>query len=271
MKPTDAASGLRWIREGFQLFRRRPFLFSNLFFAYLMLLFVVGRLPFLGSVLPPLLLPCFAVFFLQTIHEVSENHRPIRPMRLFSLFSRPVTGRLLALGCLHLISSGIAVYASSLMDGGIFMRTAIGMQQEITPATMPLLVRAFLVFSVINILTTIALWFVAPLTAWKSMPLGQALFYNFFTLLRIWKSFIVYIVGCLLFGLLIPMLVSTLLDILLGRIVSQIFAISILMLDVVWVYCTFYCMYVDIFGPPASVVEPIREPVQGADTDTDPQ
>jgi len=246
--------GLTWIREGFQLFRKRPFLLTNLFIAYFLLMMIVGIFPLIGMILPPLIAPSFSVFFLQAIDDVNET-RPFSLSRALSVFNKSVILRLLVLGSLYFLASAIAVYLSSFVDGGIFMRAMGGEQFEVKTLLESRFKEAFMVAAALNFLALLFFWFVAPLIAWKNMPVGQSLFYSFFTLIRIWKAFLVYLLGLLLFGFFVPMLFNTLIMIMLGKNIGLFFTFSMLMIIAVLVYCSFYCMYIYAFGKPSSTTQ----------------
>lgn len=250
MKTIDAGMGLTWIREGFNLFRKRPFLLTNLFIAYFLLMMIVGSFPLIGVVLPPLVAPSFSVFFLQVINDVNED-RPLSFSHLFSVFNKSVALRLFILGCLYFLTAAIAVYLSSFVDGGIFMRAMGGEQFEVKVLLESNFRQAFMVAVILNFVILLLFWFVAPLIAWKNMPIGQSLFYSFFTIIRTWKAFLVYLFGLLLFGFFVPMLINTLVMIMLGPNIGLFFTFSILMVVAVLVYCSFYSMYIYTFGKPS--------------------
>ncbi len=250
MKTIDAKMGLAWIREGFQLFRKRPFLLTNLFIAYFLALMIIGSLPLVGAILPPLIAPCFAIFFLQAIHDAAEE-KPFSISSLFAVFSKSVLFRLLILGGLYFLAAVIAVYLSRFVDGGIFMRAMGGEQFEVKFLLESKFKQAFMVAALLQFFALLFFWFVAPLIAWKNMPLGQSLFYNFFTIIRTWKAFIVYLLGLALFGFLLPMLVNTLIMIMLGKNIGLFITFSVLMVVAVLVYCSFYSMYIYLFGKPS--------------------
>lgn len=254
MRTTEARMGLVWIREGFFLFRKRPFLLTNLFIAYFFLIMIVSAFPLLGSVLPSLAAPAFSVFFLQAIDGVSEG-RPFDFRELLAVFTRPVVLRLLIVGGLYFLAVFIAVYLSHFVDGGIFMRAMGGEQFEVKTLLESKFTQAFMFAAVLYALSLLLFWFVAPLIAWKKMPVGQSLFYSFFTLVRTWRAFLVYLLGLLLFGFFVPLLLNALVMIFLGRSIGLIFTFSVLMVVTVLVYCSFYCMYIDVFGKPSPVAQ----------------
>jgi len=255
MKTIDARMGLTWIQDGFQLFRKRPFLLTNLFIGYFLAMMILGSFPLIGTILPPLIAPSFSLLFLQAINDVGED-RPFHFARLFVVFNKQVARRLLVLGILYFLAMVIAVYLSRFIDGGIFMRAMTGEQFEVQFLMESRFREAFMVAIILNFVALLFLWFVAPLIAWKNMPLGQSLFYNFFTIIRTWKAFLVYLMGLLLFCFFVPMLFNTLIIIALGRDIALFFLFSMLMVVAVLVYCSFYSMYIYLFGKPPPAQRP---------------
>jgi hypothetical protein len=255
MKTINASMGLAWIKEGALLLRKRPFLLTNLFIAYFFLMMVAGSFPPAGTILSPLIAPLFSVFFLQAINDVNED-RPFSFQRLISIFNKSITLRLLLLGCLYVFAAIIATYLSSFIDGGIFMHAMAGKSFEVKTLLESRFREAFMLASALNFLALLFFWFVAPLIAWKNMPVGQSLFYSFFTIIRTWKAFVVYFLGLFLFGILIPMLLNVLLMKIMGEHIGLVFTFSVLMILAVLVYCSFYSMYIYIFGKPALPAQP---------------
>ena len=251
MKTIDAGAGLAWIREGVALFRIRPFLLTNVFIACFFFMTIIGAFPLIGSALPPLLAPVFSVFFLHVIHDVREQ-RPFDYSHLFALFRTPVVFRLMTLGALYFFAAVAAVYASSHVDGGVFMRLMGGEQMEMETLQVAAVRQAVFLFVFLILLSQFCFWFVAPLIAWKDMPVGQSLFYNFFTILRIWKAFFVYLLGLFMACFITPMMISTFIMLLLGRNIGLLVTFSLMMMVAVLVYCSFYSMFVSLFGGPSS-------------------
>ena len=52
MNSITAKTGFTWIVNGYGIFRQRPFLLTNLFFGYMISLMVLGIIPFIGQILP---------------------------------------------------------------------------------------------------------------------------------------------------------------------------------------------------------------------------
>jgi len=48
----STSKGIDWIRQGFALFRKQPAELSMLFLLYMLLMFVLSRIPLIGQLLP---------------------------------------------------------------------------------------------------------------------------------------------------------------------------------------------------------------------------
>ena len=65
MEKLPAKTGWIWIKEGFALFRKQPAEISTLFLAYMFAMLLLNVVPLLGRILPLVLVPVFAMSFMQ--------------------------------------------------------------------------------------------------------------------------------------------------------------------------------------------------------------
>lgn len=244
-----AKDGLKWIKDGFFLFRKRPFMLTNVFVLYFLSIMVLGSLPFIGGILPPFIAPILSMCFLQAVCDAS-NDQPFRFKALFAHFNKKSLASLISLGGLYFIIAVISVYVSSFADGGIFMNAMLGKEYDVETLMASNFQRAFLLAGLFNLIGVALFWFVAPLIVWRQMPLIQSIFYNIVTLIRLWRPVLVYVVGLFLFCFLIPMLINTLIILFVGQQFGVLIAFAVLMFVAVLVYCSFFCMYTSIFGKP---------------------
>jgi hypothetical protein len=110
MEKLPARTGWLWIRQGFDLFRKQPGAMSTLFLGYMLAMLGLGLLPFLGQILPVLLVPVFSMAFLQACLRIEHGER-ILPNLLLSGFRKPVFYPLLGLGALYLLTALLAIGA----------------------------------------------------------------------------------------------------------------------------------------------------------------
>ncbi|AMP13039.1 BPSS1780 family membrane protein [Collimonas pratensis] len=262
MEKLPAKTGWIWIKEGFALFRKQPAEISTLFLAYMFLMLGLNllQIPILGQILPVILVPVFAMAFMQACLNIEQGKR-VYPNLLLTGFRSPALKNLLLLGVLYVIAAIVAIAASSLVDGGLFWLTVTGQStldpKEIQDSNISL---AMMFAAVVYIPAAMAFWYAAPLIMWQKMGVLKAIFYSFFAVSRELKAFAVYGLAWAAIGVVLPAIVSVLIAAIVG---NQSVTIMILLplsiaLTVV-MYCSFYPTYTHIFGRPEQD-PPLPEP-----------
>jgi hypothetical protein len=255
MEKLPANAGWQWLKDGFVLFRKQPAEISTLFLAYLFLMFVVGVVPLIGTVLPLILTPVFSMAFMQACADI-ERGKKVYPNLLLTGFRRPAVVKLLQLGVLYLVAALIAIGASALIDGGTFWQVMSGhseLQQDTMVGTsFPL---AMIMSAVVYTPAAMAFWYAAPLIAWQNMGVGKAIFYSFFAVKRAGRAFLAYGLAWMVVGVLLPVLVSTIIGLLFGKtIVVMLILMPLSVVMTVVMYCSFYPTYTTVFGKPEQAV-----------------
>lgn len=250
MKKLPAKTGWLWIKEGIFLFRRQPAEISTLFLGYMLLILALGMVPVIGQLLPLLLVPVFAMSFMQACRDIEEDRR-VYPNLLLSGFRSPALRTLLVLGVLYLLAAFGAVRLSALVDGGAFWNAMTGAGQTPRQAGLNDRSLAIVAAAVIYTPAAMAFWFAAPLIAWHGMPLGKSLFYSFFAVLRAGKAFVVYAAAWLVIGILLPATISVTVALLINSTTAVFFMLLPLsILSTIVMYCSFYPTYTTVFGRP---------------------
>ncbi|GAC1407741.1 MAG: BPSS1780 family membrane protein [Burkholderiaceae bacterium] len=248
MHKTSAANGWLWFKQGFSLFRQQPAELSTLFLSYLFLMLAVGFVPLLGQILPLLLVPVFSMAFMQACRQVEQGKR-VFPNLLMTGFRSPAFKRLLVLGLLYLLAVLAAVSASTLIDGGAFLRIMTrpgGADPAALAATH--WGRGMLTAALIYLPAGMCFWFAAPLVTWQGMGTGKAIFYSFFAVARAARAFIVYILAWIMVGVILPSFLSTIVALLFGSAtVSLMVLLPLSLILTAILYCSFYPSYVTIF------------------------
>ncbi|MFZ6872488.1 BPSS1780 family membrane protein [Undibacterium sp. Di27W] len=242
-----ALSGWTWITQGAALFRRRPLELSVIFFTYIFLNMASCVLPFL----PLLLAPAFSIGFLQAVRTVDLGG-VVSPNLLFFGFRSRVLPKLLLLGALNFIGFLIAEMIASAVDGGAlraFVKATIatGGKLATEPPDFSLWEN---VFFLAYLPTIVALWYAAPLVVWQKMSAPKAVFFSFFSALRIWPTFVVFILSWLGLRMLSGLLINLIGSILGNDLMLTVIAFPISIMLIVVMYCSFYPAYTDVFGKP---------------------
>lgn len=252
MEKIPAHTGWSWVKQGFALFRRQPVEISTLFLAYLFLMILLGAIPVLGQTLPLVLIPVFAMSFMEACARIERGER-VYPNLLLTGFRSPARNTLLKLGLVYLLVATVVVGISTLADGGVFWKAMMGSglsRQEMESAAGSMRM-AMLVAAALYVPAAMAFWYAAALIMWQKMPLGKALFYSFFSVRRTGAAFLVYGLAWIMISVITPTIIS-LVIMLITNSVSAVFAvmmpISILLTTIM--YCSFYPTYTTVFGKP---------------------
>jgi hypothetical protein len=254
MQKMPAADGWQWIKQGFAIFRKKPAELSTLFLSYMFLMLALGIIPIIGQLLPLILIPVFAIAFLQACVNIENEKRVYPSLLLFGLRS-PQVKSLLQLGVLYLVAALTAIGLSAIVDGGVLWQ-ALVTHGDLAPAELQQsnMSLAMIFAALVYIPAAMAFWFAAPLIVWQSMPLPKALFYSFFAVVGAGRAFLLYALGWLALGVVLPALISTLIALLVGSVSVTVFILLPLSIVLtVVMYCSFYPTYVQIFGKPALV------------------
>ena len=256
MQKLPATSGWLWIKQGFAIFRKKPAELSTLFLTYMFLMLALGIIPVIGQLLPLILVPVFAIAFMQACINVDNDQR-VFPSLLLVGFRSPAVKSLLLLGVLYLLAALVAIAASSIIDGGVLWQAMVSRGDldaaEMQQSNMSL---AMIFAALVYLPAAMAFWFAAPLMVWQKMPLAKALFYSFFAVVGAGRAFVLYALGWLALGVVLPALVSTLVALLIGSVSVTVFVLLPLSIILtVVMYCSFYPTYTQIFGKPALLDE----------------
>lgn len=250
MNSMTAKTGWTWIVNGYGIFRQRPFLLTNLFFGYMIGLMALGVIPFIGQILPAVVIPLFSFLFMQACFKI-DSGTYVSFRDLFNIFNRQTVNRLLLLGSLYLLYIFLLAVIAIWIDGGLLLGTVSQQtQQELTSSQQTKLMLTFVLVIALYIPFAMAVWFATPLIGWQKMSIGKAIFFSFFAVLRSLKAFLVYVFCWLVLGLFMPVILGSVL-ILMGFQNLAMFVMMVLSVVLsILVYCSFYPTYKDVFGQP---------------------
>ncbi|RXZ33701.1 hypothetical protein D9O50_11390 [Oxalobacteraceae bacterium CAVE-383] len=256
MQKLPATTGWRWIKQGFAIFAKKPAELTTLFILYFFMMVIIGIVPIVGQLAQLILIPVFAMTFMQASLNV-ENELRVFPSLLLTAFRSPQRKTLLMLGMLYLLAALLAFGAAALVDDGTLWQLLTS-DGDPDPAKIQQshILLTVLFGALVYIPAAMAFWFAAPLIAWQQMPLPKALFYSFFAVLRAGRAFLLYALGWIALGVILPFLVSRVLAQLTGSLFLPIIILMPLSISLsVAMYCSFYATYIEIFGKPAPAVD----------------
>ena len=250
MEKLPAKTGWIWVKQGLALFRQQPAEVSTLFLSYMFLMLMLGIVPVIGQLLPLILVPLFAMSFMQACLHIEQGKR-VYPNLLLLGFRSPAKRQLLMLGVLYLLAAFLSIGASALVDGGTFWKAMTGAGLDAKDIIGSNIRLAMIAAGVIYVPAAMAFWFAAPLIVWQNMSLGKALFYSFFAVRNAGRAFITYALIWLAIGVVLPAIVSTIVALLINSATVIVFILLPLSITLtVVMYCSFYPTYTTIFGRP---------------------
>jgi len=239
-----ASRGLRWLIEGFAIFRRKPVLLTFLVFGYWLSMAVISAIPYLGQIISFVLIPAFSVSLMNACRIIDDDD-VMPPQVLFSGFHRNLQA-LLALGATYVVASMGILGLSALFDGGILFRMLVvgEMPDPEALAGTSVFIAAQLAI-VLLVPVMMAFWFAPVLAAWHDMSAGKSLFFSLVASVRNWRAFLTYSLAVGIIGIFVPRLLGALGG---GGSLAAMFTVALSMVLLPTVYASFYVSYRDVFG-----------------------
>ena len=249
-----ALHGWLWVTHGFSLFRAYAALWLLLLFFYWIALALAGVVPLVGPMLAMCLVPGISAG-LMVACRAAQQGQPPSLRHIFEPFVHNKQGQF-RLGLVYLGGFAIALVASALFDGGLFLRAwLVGGVDAKEAATLRPGILAFMgLFSPVML----AFWFAPALVHWKEMAPAKALFFSVFAGLRNWRAFLVYGLGWMFFMLVVPAVMAIALGLVLSPDMRGVTVASFIIMPYMFacmaaLVCSFYSSYAAIFPevPPA--------------------
>lgn len=248
LKSVGPGRGALWVRDGLQLYMKRPMAFTGLFALFLLAALFSALLPWIGGLLQMMMVPLLSLGFMVASQSALLNG-PVRATQFVEpLLGAPAQRRALVVLC---VLYGLAVAASlwladGVADGG-YTRLFELMRQ--TPAPLHEIDALFversmaagaLVATAALTLVTIPFWHAPALVHWAHQGALQALFSSTLAVWRCRGAFVVYaltwftlmltlgVLSALLFGLMGLGQLGSVLTLPLGLFLSTLFYVSLI-------------------------------------------
>lgn len=172
-----ARTGLLWVREGIQVFRRQPLALVGLFVMYWFALVSIALLPLVGLVASLVLVPAGTLGFMVVTADVVAGRFPL-PSRLLAGFrqGRAHTRVLLQLGFMH-----AAIVLVILLATHALFPAAEGTADD----PLQVLSAARLVATAVQLPVSVLFCYAPALSHWHAVPATKALF---FSVVALWKN-----------------------------------------------------------------------------------
>ena len=244
-----ASRGMRWLVEGFAIFRQKPALLSFLVLGYWLSMAVISAVPVIGQLAGFLMIPAFSVSLMNACRLV-ERRADLPPQVLFSGFNRNLQ-TLVSLGVIYVVATFLILGFSALFDDGVLFRMLVlgDIPDDKVLEESALLVSAQIT-AVLLIPVVLAFWFAPVLVAWHDLSAGKSLFFSLVACLRNWRAFLLYSLTAGVIGLFLPRVIDGLLGAGegAGKMLSAMLTILLSLILLPTLYASFYVSYRDIFG-----------------------
>jgi hypothetical protein len=250
-----ALHGWLWVLHGFSLFRAYAALWLLLLFFYWIALALTGVVPLVGPMLALCFMPGISAGLMVACRAAQQRQPPLL-RHILEPFKRNAPAQF-RLGLSYLGATLLALAASALFDGGLFLQAWL--TGNVADAKQAAALRpGLLAFMTLFAPVLMAFWFAPPLVHWKSMAPAKALFFSLFAGLRNWRAFLVYGLGWTFFMFVVPFLLLLALGLVLspdmrGVTVASFVIVPYLFAVIGAMFCSFYSSYAAIFpDPPAA-------------------
>jgi len=253
-----SARGLRWLGEGWRMFRVSPLGWLALVFGYWFAMTVLGLVPLIGLPAASILVPVFSVGFMAASRAASRG-QPVELAMLFAGFRERLPAQL-ALGAVYLVCLVVVIGGSALADDGVLARWLLtGERPSEAAQQSEQFLGAMGVSAALYAPVMMMFWFAPLLVAWHGMAPPQALFYSFFAGLLNWRAFLAYGAAVAFVMFVLPTLVLTVLLFVSGgamRVQPMALVLPLLLIMLPSLFASFFASYRDVFAAPEAAEPP---------------
>ena len=260
LKHVDPTRGLRWVRDGFALFARRPLAFASMFVLFLMAALLLSLMPTLGGVLQMMMLPLLSLGFMVAAQSALLGG-PVGP----SQFIEPLRAdagkrrKLLLLCAIYGISAvAILLLCDHVSNNALHRLQMLMAKADAKPEDVYALLAEPGVFwgsviaSVLGSLLSVLFWHAPALVHWAGQGVAQAIYIS---TLAVWRSkgaFTVYATVWMLLVMLFGLVTALFFDLIgLRQMASAVALPSALLFSTVF-YISVLFTFNDSFGGAAA-------------------
>jgi hypothetical protein len=196
----EPAQGVRWMRDAFGLFMRRPIAFTGMFVAFLLLALLATLVPVVGGVAMLMSLPLLSLGFMLASRSVQGGGAAHPGFFIEPLRGDPSRRRsLLALCALYALCTVFIMQLSEWIDGGSFehLQELMAKGEAARPEMEAIVADPRLVWGLVTrfglaALLSVPFWHAPALVHWQGQGVGQALFSSTLALWRCKGAFFMY-------------------------------------------------------------------------------
>lgn len=244
-----AAQGVRWLGEGWALFRAAPLGWLALACVYLLGTNVLALIPVVGFVAALMMVPALTVGMMAAARAASRGAQP--HVRMLAEGFQAGGRAQLGLGAIYFLLSTAVFGAIALADQEGKLRSILAGRTPAGELAAAEILLPLAVFALAYAPVLMMFWFAPPLAAWHSTGVLKALFFSFVACLMNWRAFLAYGAAVALMLMAVPLAALLALRAFGGAdlgvaVASLVFPLLLLMLPTL--FASFYVSYRDVFG-----------------------
>lgn len=244
-----AAQGVRWLGEGWALFRAAPLGWLALACVYLLGTNVLALIPVVGFVAALMMVPALTVGMMAAARAASRGAQP--HVRMLAEGFQAGGRAQLGLGAIYFLLSTAVFGAIALADQEGKLRSILAGRTPAGELAAAEILLPLAVFALAYAPVLMMFWFAPPLAAWHSTGVLKALFFSFVACLMNWRAFLAYGAAVALMMMAVPLAALLALRAFGGAdlgvaVASLVFPLLLLMLPTL--FASFYVSYRDVFG-----------------------
>lgn len=251
-----ARQGLVWLAQAYRMFRRHRLAWIGLLVGYYLVLLLLRAIPFIGPYAMTVMKPVIAVGLLAAAWSQERGGKPALSQLLQGF--RTNLWALLPIGIFYVLGITLAVFGSSLADGGRlldFMASGGTMSEEQLAAALGdvrlqfgMLFAALLAMPVV-----IATWWAPALVVFQDAKAAPALAASLRAAMANWRPLAVYALGVFFYGVVVPGLVVAIIALVVPPPAGQALLVALLLpyslIFAATLHVSDYVSYRDVFHP----------------------
>ena len=243
----ETLRGVRWLADGWRLFRAAPLGWIAMVFAYWLIMTLVSVVPLVGVAAASILVPAFSVGFMAAARAASSRG-PVELAQLFDGFRHHLRSQMV-LGVVYLACLALLLAATALADEGALATWMLaGRKPEDEVLQSEEFLTALVAAAALYAPVLMMFWFAPLLAAWHGAGPAKAVFFSFFACLMNWRAFLAYGAVTALLTLALPLAVLGVVTFASLKVAPMALVFPLLIVLLPTLFASFYASYRDVFG-----------------------
>ena len=243
----ETRKGVRWLVDGWRLFRAAPLGWIAMVFAYWLIMTLVSVVPLVGVAAASILVPAFSVGFMAAA-RAAASRGPVELAQLFDGFRHHLRSQMV-LGVVYLACLALLLAATALADEGALATWMLaGRKPEDEVLQSEEFLTALVAAAALYAPVLMMFWFAPLLAAWHGAGPAKAVFFSFFACLMNWRAFLAYGAVTALLTLALPLAVLGVVTFASLKVAPMALVFPLLIVLLPTLFASFYASYRDVFG-----------------------